>query len=76
MLLNQVNTLLQKTSEQEQQRSSTVARLTDLKVSAQKSLDYYKTEMQKLEQKRAYLMSFMQLYSEKKLQDYANLDFQ
>jgi hypothetical protein len=48
--------------------------LTELKVSAQKSLDYYKTEMQKLDQKRAYLMSFMQLYSEKKLQDYIDFD--
>jgi hypothetical protein len=74
--LNQINTLLQKTTAQEQQKTETVKRLTELKVSAQKSLDYYKTEMQKLDQKRAYLMSFMQLYSEKKLQDYANLDFQ
>jgi hypothetical protein len=48
--------------------------LTELKVAAQKSLDYYKTEMQKLDQKRAYLMSFMQLYSEKKLQDYINFE--
>ena len=30
--------------------------------------------MQKLDQKRAYLMSFMQLYSEKKLQDYIDFD--
>jgi hypothetical protein len=72
--LNQINTLLQKTTAQEQQKTETVKRLTELKVSAQKSLDYYKTEMQKLDQKRAYLMSFMQLYSEKKLQDYINFD--
>jgi hypothetical protein len=72
--LNQINTLLQRTSAQEQQKTETVKRLTELKVSAQKSLDYYKTEMQKLDQKRAYLMSFMQLYSEKKLQDYIDFD--
>jgi hypothetical protein len=65
---------LQKTSAQEQQKSDAVKRLTELKVAAQKSLDYYKTEMQKLDQKRAYLMSFMQLYSEKKLQDYIDFD--
>ncbi len=74
ILLNQINTLLQKTSAQEQQKSDAVKRLTELKVAAQKSLDYYKTEMQKLDQKRAYLMSFMQLYSEKKLQDYINFE--
>ena len=74
ILLNQINSLLQKTSAQEQQKTDTVKRLTELKVSAQKSLDYYKTEMQKLDQKRAYLMSFMQLYSEKKLQDYIDFD--
>ena len=72
--MNQINTLLQKTSAQEQQKTETVKRLTELKVSAQKSLDYYKAEMQKLDQKRAYLMSFMQLYSEKKLQDYIDFD--
>ena len=55
ILLNQINSLLQKTSAQEQQKTDTVKRLTELKVSAQKSLDYYKTEMQKLDQKRADL---------------------
>ena len=69
ILLNQINTLLQKTSIQEKQKEESVNSLLNLKVSAQKSLDYYKTEMKKLEQKKAYLISFMQLYSEKKLQE-------
>ena len=69
ILLNQINTLLQKTTIQEKQKTEAVNSLLELKVSAQKSLDYYKTEMKKLEQKKAYLISFMQLYSEKKLQE-------
>ena len=74
ILLNQINALLQKTTLQEQQKTEAVNRLLDLKVSAQKSLDYYKTEMEKQEQKKAYLISFMQLYSEKKLQETRNLN--
>lgn len=67
ILLVQINDLMKKASSQEEQKSTTIDHLLKLKVAAQKSLDYYKNEIEKLEQKKAYLLSFMQLYNEKKL---------
>ena len=67
MLLNQINTLLKEATSQEEEKSGQIQRLIELKVQSQKSLDYYKNEIKKLEQKKAYLISFMQMYNEKKL---------
>ncbi len=67
MLLNQINTLLKEATTQEEEKSGQIQRLIELKVQSQKSLDYYKNEIKKLEQKKAYLISFMQMYNEKKL---------
>lgn len=67
ILLNQINTLMKEATMQEKQKSDTIDKFVKLRTQAQKSLDYYKTEIKKLEQKKAYLMSFMQLYNEKKL---------
>lgn len=67
ILLNQINTLMKEATIQEQQKSETIDKLVRLKTQSQKSLDLYKTEIEKLEQKKAYLISFMQLYNEKKL---------
>lgn len=66
-LLVQINTLMKEATLQEKQKSEMIDYLLELKVNSQKSLDYYKTEIQKLEQKKAYLLSFMQLYNTKKL---------
>lgn len=67
ILLNQINTLMEEATAQEQQKSDMIDKLVKLKTQSQKSLDIYKDEIQKLEQKKAYLISFMQLYNEKKL---------
>lgn len=67
ILLNQINTLMKEATMQEKQKSDTIDKFVKLRTQAQKSLDYYKAEIKKLEQKKAYLMSFMQLYNEKKL---------
>ncbi len=67
ILLVQINDLMKEATTQEEQKSATIDHLLELKVAAQKSLDYYKDEIEKLEQKKAYLLSFMQLYNEKKL---------
>lgn len=67
ILLNQINSLMKKATIQEQQKSVTIDKLVKLKTQSQKSLDFYKSEIEKLEQKKAYLISFMQLYNEKKL---------
>lgn len=66
ILLNQINTLMEEATVQEQQKSDMIDKLVKLKTQSQKSLDIYKDEIQKLEQKKAYLISFMQLYNEKK----------
>lgn len=67
ILLNQINSLMKEATAQEQQKSDMIDKLVKLKSQAQKSLNFYKDEIQKLEQKKAYLISFMQLYNEKKL---------
>jgi hypothetical protein len=67
VLLNQINTVLKEATAQEEQKSASIDRLLELKVNAQKSLDVYKSEIEKLQQKKAYLVSFMQLYNSKKL---------
>ena len=78
VLLNQINTVLKKATAQEEQKSASIDRLLELKVNAQKSLDVYKSEIEKLQQKKAYLVSFMQLYNSKKLwvvtQSWANAE--
>lgn len=67
ILLMQINDLMKVATIQEEKKSAAIDRLLELKVTAQKSLDYYKSEIEKLEQKKTYLISFMQLYNEKKL---------
>jgi hypothetical protein len=67
ILLNQIHSLMKKATLQEQQKSATIDKLVKLKTQSQKSLDFYTSEIEKLEQKKAYLISFMQLYNEKKL---------
>lgn len=78
VLLNQINTVLKEATAQEEQKSASIDRLLELKVNAQKSLDVYKSEIEKLQQKKAYLVSFMQLYNSKKLwvvtQSWANAE--
>ena len=64
-LLFQVNDLVNQASTQESQKKAQLEKLTQLKSEAQKSIDYYAKEIQKLQEKKRYLLDFMELYKTK-----------
>lgn len=67
MLLRQINALLRKATVQEQQKTRTINQLVTIRTESQKKLDFYTSEIKKLQQKKSYLITFMQLYNQKKL---------
>lgn len=58
----QLSELINKTSQEEKKKTNLLSRLWDLKIEAQKNIQIYREEIEKLEQKKQYLISFIQLY--------------
>ncbi len=66
-LLVQVKDLVNQASYQESEKKKHLDRITNLKVKAQQSIDQYITEIAKLQEKKEYLLNFMELYKEKQV---------
>ena len=68
-LLVQINDLMKVATVQEKEKTALIEKLTMLKNTSQKLLTQYQEEIETLKQKKAYLITFMDLYHKKKLQD-------
>lgn len=68
-LLIQINDLMKKATLEEKEKTALINRLTVLKTESQKLLSQYQAEIETLQQKKAYLITFMSLYQQKKLQN-------
>ena len=68
-LLAQINDLMKVATVQEKEKTALIEKLTMLKNTSQKLLTQYQEEIETLKQKKAYLITFMDLYHKKKLQD-------
>lgn len=66
-LLAQINDLLKQASAQEADKNKIIRKLVSLKAESQKALAHYQAEIEILQQKKAYLATFMQLYRDKKI---------
>ena len=68
-LLVQINDLMKVATVQEKEKTALIEKLTMLKNTSQKLLTQYQEEIETLKKKKAYLITFMDLYHKKKLQD-------
>ena len=57
--------LINKTTKEEEKKTNLLTKLWTLKLSAQESIETYRNEIETLEQKKQYLLSFIQLYKQK-----------
>lgn len=57
--------LISKTTKEEEKKTNLLTKLWTLKLSAQESIETYRNEIETLEQKKQYLLSFIQLYKQK-----------
>ena len=57
--------LIDKTSKEKEKKTNLLTKLWKLKIAAQESIETYRTEIERLEQKKQYLISFINLYREK-----------
>lgn len=58
----QLSELIEKNTQEEIKKTNILSKLWDLKVAAQDSIEMYRNQIEILEQKRQYLLSFIQLY--------------
>ena len=58
----QLSELIEKSSQEETKKTNLLSRLWYLKIAAQESIQQYREQIDNLEQKKQYLLSFMQLY--------------
>lgn len=58
----ELSELIDKSSKEEERKTLLLSKLWDLKLSAQKSIEYYRDQVDKLEQKKQYLLNFIRLY--------------
>ena len=58
----QLSELIEKNSQEETKKTNLLSRLWYLKTAAQESIQLYREQIDNLEQKKQYLISFMQLY--------------
>ena len=58
----QLSELIEKNTQEEIKKTNILSKLWDLKVAAQESIEMYRNQIEILEQKRQYLLSFIQLY--------------
>jgi len=57
--------LIKKSTLEEEKKTNLLTKLWSLKIAAQESIEEYRNEIERLEQKKQYLVSFMRLYREK-----------
>lgn len=67
-LLVQINDLMKLATSQEKEKTALITKLTTLKSESQKLLTQYQQDIETLQQKKQYLITFMSLYQQKKLQ--------
>lgn len=58
----QLSELIERSSQEELKKTNLLSKLWDLKVEAQASIQAYRQQIETLEQKKQYLLSFIQLY--------------
>ena len=56
--------LIQRSNQEELKKTNLLSKLWDLKVAAQESIETYRTQIETLEQKKQYLLNFIQLYKD------------
>lgn len=61
----QLSELIDKSTKEEEKKTKLLIKLWSLKIAAQESIETYRKEIERLEQKKQYLISFMNLYKEK-----------
>ena len=69
----QLSDLIDKSSKEEKKKTNLLVKLWDLKIEAQKNIQIYREQIDKLEQKKQYLMNFIQLYK-KSANEASNFD--
>ena len=57
--------LIEKSTQEEEKKTSLLKKLWSLKIAAQESIETYRDEIDRLEQKKQYLISFINLYRQK-----------
>lgn len=57
--------LIEKSNKEEEKKISLLKKLWSLKIAAQESIETYRNEIERLEQKKQYLITFMKLYKQK-----------
>jgi murein DD-endopeptidase MepM/ murein hydrolase activator NlpD len=70
----QLTHLIQQADQDEEKKITLLAKLGELKQLAQKTLASYYDEIERLQQKKQYLINFMQLYRDKQVADEARFD--
>lgn len=61
----QLSELISKSTKEEAKKTRLLTKLWSLKIAAQESIEEYRNEIERLEQKKQYLISFINLYREK-----------
>ena len=61
----QLSELINRSSQEEEKKTSLLTKLWSLKIAAQESIETYRNEIDRLEQKKQYLISFINLYKQK-----------
>ncbi len=57
--------LIEKSNHEKEKKTNLLTKLWSLKIAAQESIETYRNEIERLEQKKQYLISFISLYREK-----------
>ncbi len=73
-IILQFNDLLTNLESNESKQIRVLKQLNSLKIQTKNSIQDYETSLEKLNQKKNYLLQFMELYQDNKLQDIAQLD--
>ena len=61
----QLSELISRSTKEEEKKTKLLTKLWSLKIAAQESIEAYRNEIERLEQKKQYLISFINLYREK-----------
>ena len=58
--------LIERSTQEEEKKTNLLTKLWSLKIAAQESIETYRNEIERLEQKKQYLLNFILLYKQKK----------
>jgi hypothetical protein len=73
-MLLQFNDLLNNFTNNEQQQLDLIKKLNQLKISAESEISDYQVELEKLQQKKNYLLQFIALYKDDKITQEASIN--